>query len=131
MLMQTTLRYAFCAGLLALVACASTYAQTNEAQSSSTDLLDATCGQYMAAVRSADPGPNPSSERQSEAEEAKDALVDSMLWLHGYRSGIAGAAAEPQPLTREWMVDNIGRLARNCEALGAGDARLIDAARRP
>jgi ribosome modulation factor len=95
------------------------------------DLMDTTCGDYLAATRAADLGQNPSAERRRQHDEALDDLVNSMLWLHGYQSGLAGREREPQPLTREWMIENIGRLATVCRDNSTdGRMRLVDAVKR-
>lgn len=100
-------------------------------QGDTGDLLDATCGQYLQAARAADPGERPSRQRRREAEAAQDSLVDAMLWVHGYTTGLTGASQAPAPLTREWIVEHIRRLAQTCQSQSPdGSMRLVDAARQ-
>jgi hypothetical protein len=68
-------RRPFWAVILLVTVWSVAHAQTEQTPSAPTDLLDATCGQYTAAIQSADPGANPSRERRAEAEDAQDALV--------------------------------------------------------
>lgn len=96
-----------------------------------TDLLGATCGDYLAAARLAQPGDKPSKKRRAEAEDAQDALVDAMLWMHGYLTGRAPAGTPEVPLTRSWMAEHVGKLAKACTDSGSENTtRLADVVRR-
>lgn len=78
------------------------------------DLLATTCGDYLTAARIADPGKNPSEERKADALEAQDAMVDAMLWAHGYLTGRSGSITSAKPLTEAWMIEHVGKLADVC-----------------
>lgn len=80
------------------------------------DLLGYTCSDYLHALDLADPGANPTADRQAAALNAQDDLVNAMMWLHGYQTGRDGPAAAAVPLTRSWMVENVGKLADACVA---------------
>lgn len=54
-----------------------------EPPSTSTDLLQVTCADYMEGLRIADPGKHPSKARKAEAEEAQDDIVNGLMWIHG------------------------------------------------
>jgi len=125
MRMVSGLGLAIAAGGLVLVA-----ADAAGPPAASADLLSATCGDYLAAADLADPGKGASRERLRQAEAAQDALVDAMLWVHGYMSGRSAPAA-PQPLTRDWMIETIRKLAESCRKNSPdGTLRLADAAMR-
>ena len=100
-----------------------------QAQTADPDLLAVTCGEYLTAARIADPGKNPSKQRAAQALDAQDSMADAMLWVHGYLTGRASPSAQPVPLTKQWMVDHVGRLAKVCiDNSSDGKMRLVDAA---
>jgi hypothetical protein len=76
--------------------------------------MDVTCGDMIATLRVADPGKNPSEERQRQAIEAQDDVAIGLYWIHGYLVGTKGQAA-PR-LTREWMQTEVVRLVDVCKA---------------
>jgi hypothetical protein len=76
--------------------------------------LDVTCGDMIATLRVADPGPNPSPERQRQAVEAQDDVAIGLYWIHGYLVGTKGEAAPK--LTRAWMQTEVVRLVEVCKA---------------
>ncbi len=86
--------------------------------------LDVTCGDMIATLRVADPGKNPSKERQRQAIEAQDDVAIGLYWIHGFLVGSKGAAAPP--LTRAWMESEIVRLVEVCKARSPdGKASLV------
>lgn len=88
--------------------------------------LDVTCGDMIATLRVADPGKNPSKERQQQAIEAQDDVAIGLYWIHGYLVGTKGAAAPP--LTRAWMETEIVRLVEVCKTKSPdGKASLVQA----
>ncbi len=90
------------------------------------DLMDFNCGQYLQSARLANPGPKPSADRQALAIAAQDALASAMLWVHGYNSAKVGGP--PEPLTRDWMVTMVGKVAKVCrEKSSDGRLRVADA----
>jgi hypothetical protein len=76
--------------------------------------LDVTCGDMIATLRVADPGPNPSPERQRQAVEAQDDVAIGLYWIHGYLVGTKGEAA-PR-LSKDWMQAEVVRLVEMCKA---------------
>lgn len=90
------------------------------------DLIDFDCGQYLKALEVANPGDKPDEERQAQAVSAQDALAEAMLWVHGFTSGRSGRP--PEPLTRPWMVDMVGKVAKACRTNSVdGKMRVADA----
>lgn len=76
------------------------------------EVTDATCGEYLDLVEEV------AAESKNTAadapHDAQDDLVSVMLWLHGYLSGKLGIDGEKRPLTREWLSENVGVLAKAC-----------------
>lgn len=79
------------------------------------DPMTVTCGDMLAALRAADPGPNPGRKRRLEAEAAQDDLAAGLYWVHGFRTGTMGEAAPA--LTPEWMAAEVKGLAARCRAM--------------
>ncbi len=98
---------------LALVAVAT----PSSAQSSrDDDLTDATCADYIGALKRANPGKTPTEAEARAARTAQDALVDIAVWAHGYQSGRAGPNAQLLPFDNAFIESHVVRLARQCEA---------------
>jgi hypothetical protein len=76
--------------------------------------MEVTCGDMIATLRVADPGKNPSKDRQRQAIEAQDDVAIGLYWIHGYLVGSKGDAAPK--LTRGWMESEIVRLVELCKA---------------
>jgi len=88
--------------------------------------MDVTCGDMIATLRVADPGKNPSKERQRQAIEAQDDVAIGLYWIHGYLVGTKGEAA-PR-LTKEWMQTEVVRLVEVCKAKNPdGSMSLVQA----
>lgn len=116
-------------GVAASLAAAGTAAA--QPPSDDRDLLGFTCGEYLLAAQIADPGPKPDSKRAEQSAAAQDDIANVMLWLHGYQTGRAGAGAAPAPLTRSWMIDQVGKLAKVCiDKSKDGKMPLYEAAKR-
>jgi hypothetical protein len=79
------------------------------------DLTDATCGDYIRALKRADPGKTPNEAEARAAQTAQDALVDIAVWAHGYQSGRAGPNAQLLPFDNAFIESHVVRLARQCE----------------
>ncbi|AJA09761.1 Putative secreted protein [Sphingopyxis fribergensis] len=95
--------------------------------SAEADLLDVTCGQYMAAIKVAQPDAKATAAQKALANAAQDDLASTMLWVHGFLSGRDGVNPAARPLTKSWMADTVVKLATLCSASDAG-LRLSDAA---
>lgn len=118
------LRTCTAATLIAAATISPVYAQT--IPSDTSDLMDFTCSQYLQSVRIADAGNRPSAERSKQAIAAQDALVSTVLWVHGYMSGRSPRA--PEPLTRAWMIETVGNVAKLCRDNSKdGTMRVADA----
>jgi hypothetical protein len=93
------------------------------------DLLDTTCGYYLAALDHANPGKGASAEQLALAPEAQDDVFNAVLWAHGYLTGRAGSVAAAKPLTKAWIAEHVARLAEICRKNSSdGSMRLVDAA---
>jgi hypothetical protein len=98
----------------ALLAALATLAITPVFAAEPAGPLDVTCGDMIATLRVADPGQNPTEERQRQAVEAQDDVAIGLYWIHGYLVGTKGDAA-PR-LTKEWMQSEVVRLVEVCKA---------------
>jgi hypothetical protein len=79
------------------------------------DLTNATCADYIGALKRADPGKTPTEAEARAAQTAQDALVDIAVWAHGYQSGRAGPSAQLRPFDNAFIESHVVRLARQCE----------------
>ena len=80
----------------------------------SDDMTNATCGDYVAALKRANPGKSASEADMKAARTAQDALVDIAVWAHGYQSGRAGPNAQLLPFDNGFIEAHVVRLARQC-----------------
>jgi hypothetical protein len=110
--MPRNLRAALTAG--AFLAAGAVLAVTPAFAAEPAGPLDVTCGDMIATLRVADPGTNPTEERQRQAVEAQDDVAIGLYWIHGYLVGTKGAAA-PR-LSKEWMQSEVVRLVEVCKA---------------
>jgi hypothetical protein len=106
------LALAACAAL-AIAAAPST--KTATGADSDRDLLDAKCSQFLDMLAAANPGTNPSPERQAEAKEAQKDAYQAMIWVHGYLSGKAHQGHAAMPLSRAWLVKMVPVVAAQCK----------------
>lgn len=91
--------------------------------------LDLTCGDMMRALRIADPGKNPTAERQRAAIEAQDDIAGGLYWIHGYRTGTMGSNVPA--LTPDWMGKELKSLVASCKASSPnGNATLLQMVRK-
>src|SRR5512146_3422883 len=79
------------------------------------DLTNATCADYLRALKRADPGKTPTEAEARAAQTAQDALVDIAVWAHGYQSGRAGPNAQLLPFDNAFIESHVVRIARQCE----------------
>jgi hypothetical protein len=108
----------------ALLAALATLTMTPAFAAEPPGPLDVTCGDMIATLRVADPGKNPSKERQRQAIEAQDDIAIGLYWIHGYLVGAKGAAAPP--LTKAWMEGEVVRLVEVCKVKSPdGKASLV------
>lgn len=98
----------------ALLAALATFAITPVFATEPAGPLDVTCGDMIATLRVANPGKNPSKERQRQAIEAQDDVAIGLYWIHGYLVGSKGNAAPK--LTKAWMEAEVVRLVEVCNA---------------
>lgn len=103
-----------------------TAGMAHAAEPPSANLLDTTCGQYLQALDVAKVGTQPSPARAAQAADAQDDIVQALMWVHGYLTGRDGKAGPSRPLTREWIISYVGKVATVCRA-GAGTVLLTDA----
>ena len=99
----------------------------NAADTPPRDLQDTTCAQYLQALTIANPGAKPTAKRAAQAVSAQDDIVNGLMWVHGYLSGRDGVNSATRPLTREWMISYVGKLAGVCRASPV-TTRFVDAA---
>lgn len=91
------------------------------------ELTNATCADYIGALKRANPGKSPTEAQARAAQSAQDALVDIAVWIHGYQSGRAGANAQLLPFDDAFIESQVVRLARQCEAKSPdGKMPIID-----
>jgi hypothetical protein len=82
----------------------------------SDDMANATCGDYLSALKRANPGKSPTEAEVKAAKSAQDALVDIAVWAHGYQSGRTGPNAQLLPFDNSYIEAHVVRLARQCTA---------------
>lgn len=113
---------------IALLAATAAAAATAPAKpvSPPVDLQSATCAQFERALYYANPGKNPTKERESFAVTSQDALIQAMMWMNGYLTGRDGAKGM-QSVDRDFIINTIGKLDKICKA-GGDSMRLVDAA---
>jgi hypothetical protein len=64
----------------------------------------------------ANPGTNPTSDRQSQATRAQRDVFMLVIWTHGYVTGKSGADLSKVALTQDWITKNTAALAKVCKA---------------
>lgn len=90
------------------------------------DLQTATCSQFERALFMANPGKNPSEDRQDSAIAAQDVLIQGLMWVSGYLSGRSQGKAVV-PFDDVFITTTIEKLYKNCQASGP-DSLFVDAA---
>jgi hypothetical protein len=90
------------------------------------DLQTATCGQFQNALYLADPGKNPTKDRQETAIAAQDVLIQGLMWVNGYSAGRKGVKAM-QTFDKDYITGTIEKLNVICKANGKA-MRFVDAA---
>ena len=88
-------------------------------------VVEPTCADLFAGMRVADPGKNPSKQRKAEADAAQDDIATALFWLHGVHYGRGEASL---PVTRDWMVAELKRVAEACQAKSPDGAMLLSKA---
>ena len=81
-----------------------------------TDLLGTSCGEFVSMLAVANPGTNPTSDRQSQATRAQRDVFMLVIWTHGYVTGKSGADLSKVALTQDWITKNTAALAKVCKA---------------
>lgn len=100
----------------------------DKAAKPANEIVEPTCADFMAALRVADPGKKPSKQRQAEADAAQDDIATGLFWLHGWHYAKGEATL---PVTREWMVAEMKRLAESCRTKSPDGTMLISQAALP
>lgn len=96
------------------------------AQQAERNLLDVTCGQYLAALSVARPPQNATAQQKQLASNAQDDIVDGLMWIHGYLAGKAVAAGKDMPvLTKGWLSNQVAALADACQRKSPDGRRLL------
>lgn len=101
-----------CSSVTARPSAAAEPAASTSATAPARELTDATCAEYLDLVEQVKL--ESQATDAAAAHDAQDDLVSVMLWLHGYLSGRNGIDNQARPLTREWLANGVGVLARAC-----------------
>jgi hypothetical protein len=81
-----------------------------------TDLIGISCGEFLATLAVANPGTNPTSDRQSQATRAQRDAYMYVIWANGYVTGKNRMDLKKAGLTRDWIVANTTKMANACKA---------------
>jgi hypothetical protein len=81
-----------------------------------TDLLGASCGEFLATLAVANPGPNPSDDRKSQATRAQRDAFMYIIWANGYQTGKTRMDLKKASLTKDWITTNTTKLGNACKA---------------
>jgi hypothetical protein len=81
-----------------------------------TDLLGASCGEFLATLAVANPGPNPTDDRKSQATRAQRDAFMYVIWANGYVTGKTRMDLKKASLTKDWIVANTTKLGQACKA---------------
>lgn len=80
-----------------------------------TDLLGASCGEFLATLAVANPGPNPTDDRQSQATRAQRDAFMYIIWANGYATGKSRMNLKKATLTKDWITTATTRMAKACK----------------
>ena len=80
------------------------------------DLLGTSCGEFLAVLAVANPGQNPSSDRQAAAQRAQHQSFLMMIWVNGYLTAKNGTPPAKAALTRDWLTNTTGAMVKVCKA---------------
>jgi hypothetical protein len=80
-----------------------------------SDLLEVSCAEFSRVLAIANPGPNPSQERQGAATRAQHDIYMVMIWANGYLSGKGKDPHQPV-LSKQWITTNVAALNTLCKA---------------
>lgn len=81
-----------------------------------TDLLGASCGEFLATLAVANPGQNPTDDRKSQATRAQRDAFMYVIWANGYVTAKTRMDLKKASLTREWIEANTTKMAQACKA---------------
>jgi hypothetical protein len=81
-----------------------------------TDLLGASCGEFLATLAVANPGPNPTDDRKSQATRAQRDAFMYVIWTNGYVTGKTRMDLKKASLTKDWITTNTTKLGQACKA---------------
>jgi hypothetical protein len=81
-----------------------------------TDLLGASCGEFLATLAVANPGPNPTDDRKSQATRAQRDAFMYLIWANGYQTAKKNMDLKKATLTKDWITSTTVKLANACKA---------------
>jgi hypothetical protein len=103
-----------------LLAAAAAHAAPEQGEMAGTN-----CGQFLGIVEmAAEKNPAPGAHA-SAVEAARDELIITMFWVHGFATGKAGT---PPRLDKAWISNRIEKLAGICKTKGAANLPIAQAA---
>lgn len=102
--------------LAALALAAPAAAQTTVNMPANNDLIGMSCGEFLATLAVANPGQNPTSDRQAQAQRAQNIVFYRMLWASGYLTARNGVPPASASFTRDWITTTTGAIAAKCKA---------------
>jgi hypothetical protein len=80
-----------------------------------TDLLGASCGEFLATLAVANPGPNPTDDRKSQATRAQRDAFMYIIWANGYSTAKSRMDLKKASLTKEWITSATTKMAQACK----------------
>jgi hypothetical protein len=97
----------------------------DKAAAPANEVVEPSCADLMAGLRVADPGKNPSKQRKAQADAAQDDIATALFWLHGVHFAKGEATL---PVTRDWMVAELKRVAEACHTRSPDGSMLLSKA---
>lgn len=91
-------------------------APTAPAMTPNADLLGTSCGEFLSMLAVANPGQNPTQDRQSQAIRAQRDVFMLVIWANGYVTGKTRADLSKVALTKDWVTTNTAAMAKTCKA---------------
>lgn len=80
-----------------------------------SDLLEVSCAEFTRVLSIANPGTNPTTERQGAATRAQHDIYMVMIWLNGYQTGKSKDPRQPV-LSQQWIRTNVAAMNKACKA---------------
>jgi hypothetical protein len=79
-----------------------------------SDLLEVSCAEFTRVLAIANPGQNPSQERQGAATRAQHDIYMVMIWVNGYATAKSKDPAQTV-LSQQWITKNVAALNKACK----------------